>query len=61
MSKESNIEEIKKKMIQTYLNMQLQYVELMEYIKNKVQNLLTENNIKYQNINGRVKSYESLK
>lgn len=60
MSKESNIEEIKKKMIETYLNMQLQYVELTEYIKNKVQNLLTENNVKYQNINGRVKSYESL-
>lgn len=60
MLKESNIEEIKKKMIETYLNMQLKYVELTEYIKNKVQNLLTENNIKYQNISGRVKSYESL-
>ncbi|MBP3596216.1 MAG: RelA/SpoT domain-containing protein [Clostridia bacterium] len=60
MSKESNIDETKKKMLEEYLNMQLQYVELTEYIKNKVQNLLTENNIKYQNISGRVKSYESL-
>ena len=60
MSKNNDVEEIKKQMLETYLNMQLQYVELTEYIKNKLQNLLTENNIKYQNISGRVKSYDSL-
>lgn len=60
MRKKQDIIEIKNEMLKKYLDLQLEYVEFTNYIENKVKNLLTENNIKYQAISSRVKTYESL-
>ena len=53
--------ETKDKMLKEYLSSQLLYVEFTSYIENKIKNILIENEIKYQSLNSRVKSYDSLK
>mgnify|MGYP000855781087 CR=1 FL=1 len=53
--------ETKDKMLKEYLSSQLLYVEFTSYIENKIKNILIENGIKYQSLNSRVKSYDSLK
>lgn len=60
MKSKTNREEQKKKMLNEYLNLQPQYIEYTDYIQNKIKNMLTENDIKYQTITSRVKSYKSL-
>lgn len=50
----------KEDMLKEYLSLQLLYVDFTNYVENKVKNLLIENNIKYQSISSRVKSYNSL-
>ncbi len=50
----------KEDMLKDYLSLQLLYVDFTNYVENKVKNLLIENNIKYQSISSRVKSYNSL-
>ena len=56
-----NLEKVKNEMLTEYLSSQLIYVEFTSYIENKVKNILIENEIKYQSISSRVKSYDSLK
>lgn len=51
----------KEQMLKKYLEMQLTFVDLTDYVENKLKNLLIENKIRYQSISGRTKSYESLK
>ena len=58
--KNSNIKELKDKMLKEYLSSQLIYVQFTSYVENRIKNILTENNIKYQSLNSRVKSYDSL-
>ena len=53
--------ETKDKMLKEYLSSQLLYVEFTSYTENKIKNILIENGIKYQSLNSRVKSYDSLK
>ncbi len=50
----------KEDMLKDYLSFQLMYVDFTNYVENKIKNLLIENNIKYQSISSRVKSYDSL-
>ncbi len=50
----------KEDMLDEYLSLQLQYVDFTNYVENIIKNLLIENNIKYQAISSRVKSYDSL-
>lgn len=47
--------------ISQYTNIQMDYVEFTKYIKRKIENLLFENDINYQNITYRVKDVNSLK
>lgn len=49
------------KLVTDFINMQLEYVKFTEYMERKVQNILIENNIKYQAITSRVKDIESLR
>lgn len=56
----SKLKEAKNKMLKEYLSSQLSYVEFTSYIENKIKNILIENEIKYQSLNSRVKSYDSL-
>lgn len=58
--KNSNIKELKDKMLKEYLSSQLIYVQFTSYVENRIKNILTENNIKYQSLDSRVKSYDSL-
>lgn len=54
------LKKVKDQMLKEYLSYQLSYVEFTSYIENKVKNILIENGIKYQSLNSRVKSYDSL-
>ena len=54
------LKKAKDQMLKEYLSSQLSYVEFTSYIENKVKNILIENGIKYQSLNSRVKSYDSL-
>ena len=54
------LKQVKEQMLKEYLSSQLIYVEFTSYIENKVKNILIENGIKYQSLNSRVKSYDSL-
>ncbi len=54
------LKETKDKMLKDYLSSQLLYVEFTSYVENKIKNILIENGIKYQSLNSRVKSYDSL-
>lgn len=54
------MEKAKEQMLKEYLSFQLTYVEFTSYIENKVKNILIENGIKYQSLNSRVKTYDSL-
>lgn len=54
------VEETKNTMLKQYLSLQLLYVEFTDYIENKIKNILIENGIKYQSMNSRVKTYDSL-
>ena len=58
--KTKNIVEVKEEMLKEYLSSQMLYVEFTSYIENKIKNILIENQIKYQSLNSRVKSYDSL-
>ena len=51
---------VKEQMLRDYLSSQLIYVEFTSYIENKVKNILIENEIRYQSLSSRVKSYDSL-
>jgi len=50
----------KEDILSEYLSLQTQYDSFTNYVKKKIENILIENNIKYQTISGRVKSYDSL-
>ena len=52
--------EIKDKMLRQYVSEQLNYVEFTSYMENKIRNLLFENDIRFQTISSRVKTYDSL-
>ena len=54
------LKKAKDQMLKEYLSSQLSYIEFTSYIENKVKNILIENGIKYQSLNSRVKSYDSL-
>ena len=56
----SKLKEEKDKMLKEYLSSQLLYVEFTSYIENKIKNILIESGIKYQALNSRVKTYDSL-
>ena len=53
--------ELIEKLLNQYLSLQLKYVDFEKYIKNKIENLIIENKIKYQNLTSRVKDLNSLK
>ena len=53
--------ELIEELLNQYLNLQLKYVDFEKYIKNKIENLIIENKIKYQNLTSRVKDLNSLK
>ncbi len=50
----------KEDLLNQYLALQLKYVEFEKYIKNKIENLLIEDGIRYQNLTSRVKNVKSL-
>ena len=56
-----NLQEVINNQISQYTNRQMDYVEFTKYIKIKIENLLFENDINYQNITYRVKDVNSLK
>ena len=47
-------------LLQQYYSLMLDYVKYKNYIENKIENLLIENNIKYQNLTSRIKEVKSL-
>ncbi len=49
-----------KELLNQYSLLQLQYVEFEKYMKNELENLLIEKNIKYQQLTGRIKTIESI-
>lgn len=53
--------EIKEDLLNQYLRLQLKYVDFEKYIKNKMENILIQEKIKYQNLTSRIKNIESLK
>ena len=53
--------ELIEELLNQYLSLQLKYVDFEKYIKNKIENLIIENKIKYQNLTSRIKDLNSLK
>ena len=53
--------ELNDELLNQYFSLQLEYVNFEKYIKNKFENLMIENGVKYQNLTSRVKNINSLK